>query len=42
MNLLLNIVFCINDFLKQKLNSNNKKYKILNIILCESNIQIFF
>ena len=34
--------FCINDFLKKKLNSNDKKYKILNTILYESNIQIFY
>ena len=41
-NFIIEYCFCINDFLKNKLNSNNKKYIILNTILNENNIQIFY
>lgn len=34
--------FCVNNFLKKKIISENKKYKILNIILNENNINILF
>jgi len=34
--------FCVNNFLKNKLTSNEKKYMILNTILNESNIPILF
>ena len=34
--------FCINEFLKNKFFSNQKKYKILDSILQENNIKIFF
>jgi hypothetical protein len=33
--------FCVNDFLKNKLFSNEKKYQILQTILKENNIDIF-
>lgn len=33
---------CVNNFLKNKLISNDNKYLILNIILKENNINIFF
>lgn len=33
---------CVNDFLKNKLISNNNKYKILNMILDENNIITLF
>lgn len=34
--------FCVNDFLKNKLVSNDKKYTTLNTILNESNINVLF
>jgi len=34
--------FCVSNFLKEKINSNNQKYKILKQIFNESNINIFF
>lgn len=34
--------FCVSDFLKKKLTSNDKKYKILNTILNEHNISVLF
>ena len=34
--------FCVNEFLKNKLVSNNKKYTILNTILNENNIAVLF
>ncbi len=34
-------IFCVSHFLKQKINSDNEKYKILNIILKEHNIPVF-
>lgn len=34
--------FCVSNFLKEKINSDNQKYKILKQILNESNINIFF
>jgi hypothetical protein len=34
--------FCVSDFLKNKLISNEKKYKILNTILNETNIAVLF
>jgi len=34
--------FCINEFLGNKIKSNINKYKILNIILLESNIKVLF
>ena len=34
--------FCVSDFLKKKLISNEKKYTILNTILTENNIDILF
>ena len=34
--------FCLNDFLKNKLISNEKKYTILNIIFNENNIPVLF
>ena len=34
--------FCVNKFLQDKINSNIDKYKILNQILNESNINIFY
>ena len=34
--------FSVNNFLKKKLTSNNKKYTILNTILQENNIVVFF
>jgi len=34
--------FCVSEFLKKKLTSNNKKYSILNIILNENNIIVLF
>ena len=33
--------YCINNFLSNKINSDNKKYKILKEILKENNIKIF-
>ena len=34
--------FCVNDFLKNKLISTEKKYTILNIIFKENNITVLF
>ena len=34
--------FCISDFLKHKLNSNDKKYTTLNTIFNENNIAVLF
>jgi len=34
--------FCVSDFLKKKLISNEKKYTILNIIFNETNIAVLF
>ena len=34
--------FCLSEFLKKKLISNEKKYEILNTILAESNIAVLF
>ena len=34
--------FCVNSFLQKKMISTNKKYKILNIILNENNIDVLF
>ena len=34
--------FCVSEFLKNKLISNEKKYKILNTILNETNIAVLF
>lgn len=34
--------FCVNNFLKNKLTSDETKYKILNRILDENNIQVLF
>jgi hypothetical protein len=34
--------FCVNEFLKKKLTSNEKKYTILNTIFNESNIAVLF
>ena len=34
--------YCLNDFLKKKLISNEKKYTILNTILNENNIKVLF
>jgi hypothetical protein len=34
--------FCVNEFLKKKLISNEKKYTILNTILNETNIAVLF
>ena len=34
--------YTVNDFLKQSILSNKKKYEILNIILQENNICVFF
>ena len=34
--------FCVNEFLKKKLISNEKKYTVLNTILNENNIFIMF
>ena len=34
--------FCVNEFLKKKLTSDNKKYRTLNEILQENEIPIFF
>lgn len=34
--------FCVSDFLKQKLTSNEKKYTILNTIFNETNIAVLF
>jgi hypothetical protein len=34
--------FCVNDFLRRKLTSGDKKYSILKTILHESNIQVFY
>ena len=34
--------FCVSDFLKQKLISNDKKYTILNTIFNENNITVLF
>ena len=34
--------FCVSNFLKNKLTSNEKKYTILNSILRESNIEVLF
>jgi hypothetical protein len=34
--------FCVSDFLKKKITSNEKKYEILNKILNETNISVLF
>jgi len=34
--------FCLNDFLKQKINSNDKKYVILMELFKEYNIKVFY
>ena len=34
--------FCVSDFLKKKITSNEKKYTILNTILNENNIVVLF
>ena len=34
--------FCVSDFLKNKLISNEKKYTILNTIFNETNIVVLF
>jgi hypothetical protein len=34
--------FCLNEFLKQKITSNEKKYTILTRILNETNIDVLF
>jgi hypothetical protein len=34
--------FCVSDFLKNKLLSNEKKYTTLNTIFIESNISVLF
>lgn len=34
--------YTVNDFLKQSILSNKKKYEVLNIILKENDIQVFF
>jgi hypothetical protein len=34
--------FCVSEFLKKKFISNEKKYKILNVILNETNIAVLF
>jgi hypothetical protein len=34
--------FCVNEFLKNKLISNDKKYKTLNTIFNENNITVLF
>ena len=34
--------FCVSEFLKNKLTSNDKKYTILNTILNENNIKVLF
>jgi len=34
--------FCVSEFLKNKLVSNNKKYTILNSIFNENNIAVLF
>ncbi len=34
--------YTVNDFLKQCILSNKKKYEVLNIILKENDIQVFF
>lgn len=34
--------FCVNDFLKKKLTSDEKKYTTLNTILHENNITVLF
>lgn len=34
--------FCVSEFLKKKLVSNDKKYKILNTIFQENNIEVMF
>jgi hypothetical protein len=39
---LIEYAFSVSNFLKEKINSDNEKYKILKQILCESNINIFY
>jgi len=34
--------FCVSEFLKKKLVSNEKKYRILNTIFNENNIAVLF
>lgn len=34
--------FCVSDFLQKKINSNEKKYNILNKIFAENNISVLF
>lgn len=41
-NFSIEYAFCVSNFLKEKINSDNQKYKILKQILHESNINIFF
>jgi hypothetical protein len=38
----ISYAFCVNNFLKNKITSNEKKYKILNKILIESCITVLF
>ena len=33
---------CVSEFLKKKITSNEKKYKVLNVILNESKIAVLF
>lgn len=39
---IVNYAFCLSDFLKKKLNSNEIKYILLNKILQEDNIEVLF
>ena len=41
-NFIIEYGFCVSDFLKNKIISNEKKYKILNTIFNENNIIILF
>jgi len=41
-NIEIQYCFCVNDFLKKKITSNEKKYTILNTIFNESNIFVLF
>ena len=36
----VNYAFCVSDFLKKKLISNDRKYQILNTIFMENNITV--
>jgi hypothetical protein len=38
----IDYAFCLNNYLKNKIESDNIKYKVLNIILKENNISLFF